>query len=370
MPTVLIGPGTLRQQPGPFRQILTDAGFALVDPPGDHTLTEDELRALLPEADAMLAGGELLSAEMLALAPRLRAIARTGVGYDAIDIAAATAQRIPVIITPGTNQESVAEQTLALLLALTRDIVINDRLVHSGGWSRKLPIPLRGKTLGLVGMGRIGRAVASRAVAFGMRLIAFDPVPDLEFDQRHGIRRVGFEELLAESDVVSLHLPLVPATRGLINRETLARMKPGAYLLNTARGGLVVEADLRDALVSGHLAGAGLDVLNSEPPEPGNPLLGLPNVVISPHIAGIDTKGMADMADLASSCIVALFQGKWPEGASSTTSWPKVGGGEIEIGNRKFLTRLGLASWTSAPSEVVFLIRSLRPGTSCRSRSS
>ena len=125
MPTVLIGPGSLRNQPGPFREILTAAGFRSIDPAGDHALTESELRAALPEADAFIAGGERVTAEMLALAPRLRVIARTGVGYDAVDIAAATARKIPVVITPGTNQESVAEQTFALLLALTRNVVNN-----------------------------------------------------------------------------------------------------------------------------------------------------------------------------------------------------------------------------------------------------
>ena len=314
MPTVLIGSNFLRNQPGPFREILQRAGFEFTDPPGDQTLTEDDLRAALPGADAILAGGERITAELLDLAPRLRAIARTGVGYDAIDMAAATARRIPIVITPGTNQESVAEHTFALLLGLTRAITVNDRLIHAGGWSQKLVAPLRGKTLGLVGLGRIGRAVATRALAFEMRVIAFDPAPATEFEPRHGVLRVGFEQLLSESDVVSLHLPLTPETRGLINRKTLARMKPGAYLINTARGGLVIEADLHDSLVSGHLAGAGLDVLNPEPPEPDNPLLRLPNVVITPHLGGVDTKAMADMANLAARCLVALYQGKWPEG--------------------------------------------------------
>jgi phosphoglycerate dehydrogenase-like enzyme len=314
MPTILIGPGPLRKQPGSFREILQSAGFCCIDPPGDHTLREEELRDGLPIADALLAGGERISAELLDLAPKLRVIARTGVGYDAIDVAAASARRIPVVITPGTNQGSVAEMTFALLLALSRNVVQNDRLIHAGGWSRKLVAPLRAKTLGLVGLGRIGRAVATRAIAFEMEVIAFDPVADDAFDRQHGVKRVGLEELLAESDIVSLHLPLTAETRGLINRETLARMKPGSYLINTSRGGLVVESDLRDSLISGHLAGAGLDVLNSEPPEPGNPLLGLPNVVLSPHLGGIDTKAMADMADLAASCIVSLYRGTWPDG--------------------------------------------------------
>ncbi len=302
----------LRHQPGPFREILEAAGFRCVDPAGNHPLTEAELRAALPEADALLAGGERVSAEVIAMAPKLRAIARTGVGYDAVDVAAATARRIAVAITPGTNQESVAEQAFALLLALSRRVVSNDGIIRAGGWDRALVEPIRGKALGLVGLGRIGRAVASRAVAFGMRVLAFDPIPsaDPEVDARLGIRRLGFEEILAESDVVSLHLPLTEATRGLIDRATLSRMRPGSYLINTARGGLVVEADLAEALASGHLAGAGLDVLNAEPPEPGNPLLGLPNVVFSPHMGGVDRKSMADMAEMAARCVVVAPPGR------------------------------------------------------------
>src|SRR5262249_48553989 len=140
------------------------------------------------------------------------------------------------------------------------------------------------------------------------------PAADPESDASLGIRRVGFEELLAESDVVSLHLPLTETTQGLIGRTTLSRMKPGSYLINTARGGLVVEADLAEALTSGRLAGAGLDVLNAEPPATGNPLLGLPNVVFSPHMGGVDRKSMSDMAELAARCVVGLYRGEWPSG--------------------------------------------------------
>jgi phosphoglycerate dehydrogenase-like enzyme len=315
MPTVLIGPGPLRNRPGPFREILTAAGFRSIDPPGDHTLTESELHAALPEADAFIAGGERVTADLIARAPRLRVIARTGVGYDAVDVDAATARAIPVVITPGTNQESVAEQGFALLLALTRSVVQNDNTIRAGGWDRTLVQPLRGKTLGLVGLGRIGRAMATRALAFGMRVVAFDPLAaDADFEARHGIRRLGLDDLLATADVVSLHTPLTPETRGLINRTTLARMRPGSYLINTARGGLVDESDLAESLASGHLAGAGLDVLNAEPPEPGNPLLRLPNVVFSAHIGGIDVKSMADMAELAARCVVSLHEGTWPAG--------------------------------------------------------
>jgi D-3-phosphoglycerate dehydrogenase len=260
----------------------------------------------------MLAGGEHMTSELFALAPRLRAIARTGVGYDLIDLAAATAHKVAVTITPGTNHDSVAEQTMALLFALAKRVTHNDRVIHSGGWDRALVTPIRGRTMGLIGMGRIGRAVAVRAIAFGMRVVAFDTIVDAEFDKQHNIERLELVELLTHADVVSLHLPLTDATRGMVNRDFIARMRPGSYLINTARGGLVVENDLRDSLVSGHLAGAGLDVLNHEPPEPGNPLIGLANVVLSPHIAGTDTQSMREMAELAATTIVELSQNRWP----------------------------------------------------------
>lgn len=312
MPSVLVGPVLLRNQPGPFRDVLVSAGFELIDPIGEPALTPDELRTYLPRADALLAGGEQLTAEMFGIAPWLRVVARTGVGYDLIDLRAACSHNVVVTITPGANQESVAEQAFGLLLGLCRNIVGNDRTIHQGGWDRTLVAPVRGKTLGLLGLGRIGQAVAVRARAFGMTVIACDPLVNREFDERCQIRRVNLDELLAESDILSLHAPLTDETRGLVNKSFLARMRPGAFLLNTARGGLVVEADLRDSIVSGHLAGAGLDVLNQEPPEPGNLLLGLPNVILSPHIAGTDQKSMSDMAEQAARAIVDLYHNRWP----------------------------------------------------------
>ena len=183
MPRVLIGPYLLRNQPGRFREILTDAGFEPVDVDGDSALTTAQLRLHLPDIDAIVAGGERLTPDLFAIAPRLRAIARTGVGYDLIDLEAASAHKVAVTITPGTNQDSVAEQTMALLLAMARRIVSNDRVIQTGGWDRSLVTPVRDKTLGLIGMGRIGRAVALRALAVRMRVVAIDTVLHAEFDE-------------------------------------------------------------------------------------------------------------------------------------------------------------------------------------------
>lgn len=312
MPIAFVAPEPIRRQPGRYLEILQNAGFTVVFPEGEATVTDAQLRHYLADADVAMAGSEVYSADVLDLAPRLKAISRTGVGFDAVDVAAATERGVAVTITPGTNQESVAEQALGLLLGITRRIAINDRLIRSGGWERTLPLPLRGQTMGLVGMGRIGRAMVPRVAAFAMKIVAFDPIPPTEFENQFGVERVGFDELLAISDVVSLHLPVVQATRKLFNAATFSKMKPGAILLNTARGGLVDEEALIEVLRSGHLGGAALDVFDPEPPLSTNPLLQLPNVVSSPHVAGIDYRSMYDMADLAAKCMVEVYEGRWP----------------------------------------------------------
>lgn len=165
--------------------------------------------------------------------------------------------------------------------------------------------------MGIVGLGRIGRSVAVRAAGFGVRILAFDTLPDMDFIRKHRIELVDLNTLLAQSEFVTLHVPLSDETRGLINRETLGRMRRGSVLINTARGGLVVEKDLLESLKSGHLAGAGLDVFEKEPAT-GNPLLDLPNVIASPHVAGVDTQSVAEMAGLAVQHILDLKRGVWP----------------------------------------------------------
>jgi D-3-phosphoglycerate dehydrogenase/(S)-sulfolactate dehydrogenase len=257
----------------------------------------------------LLAWGGAITAEMIACAPRLRAIARAGAGYDAVDVAAATARRIVVSNTPGANAGSVAEHVFALLLALARGIIDNDRAIRAGGWPRRAVQPLRGTTLGVVGLGSCGQAVARRALDFGMRVVGYgwhaDAIP--------GLVPLDLDDLLAESDVVSLHLPLTPATRGMFDRRAFARMRPGALLINTARGELVNGDDLAVSLRAGHLAGAGLDVQSVEPPDPDHALLSLPNVVLSPHIAGSDATALDAMAEQAARCVVDLHRGLWPE---------------------------------------------------------
>ena len=311
---VLIASLPLRHQPGRFRDMLLEAGLEPLDPPRRENkgeLSPACVAELLPQCVGVVAGSEKFDGPLFATCPDLIIVARTGVGYDAVDVAAARQRGITVTITPGVNQESVAEQAFGLLLGLTRRIVVNAVDIAADGWDRTLPIPLRGKTLGLVGLGRIGQAMVSKAHAFGMKVVAYDPFLKVSpFGDQ--VPLVSLDEVFATADVLSLHVPMTAETKELVRADSIARMKPGAILINTARGGLVNETDLIAALKSGRLGGACLDVTNPEPPLPGNPLRTLPTCLISPHLGGIDEKSMADMADLAAWCIVEHLAGRTP----------------------------------------------------------
>ncbi len=319
MPTVLIVPEAMREVPERYVDVLREAGCDIRYPKnpllarnlgGDDELI-DELRGI----DATIAGSEGYTARVLAASPRLRVIARAGVGYDGVDVPSATERRIAVTITPTSNHEAVAEMTLALLFAASRMIVANDKQVRAGAWPRRLPMALRGKTIGIFGLGRIGRSLAVRAAALGMRVLATESFPDPEFVRTQGIELVDLDRLLTESDVISVHAPLTYETRGLFNANAFHKMKPGSIFLNTARGLLMVEADLYRALASGHLRAAGLDVFEQEPPDASNPLFQLENIVVSPHIAGADETSLVAMGVEAAQCIASLYRGVWPEGA-------------------------------------------------------
>ena len=314
MPKILVTPIHLNQVPGPYRDILIAAGLEVVYPPQGVSLFEP--RALvqhLQGIDGVLASVEPFTREVLA-ATKLRAIARHGVGYDAIDVQAATEHGVAVAITPGTNEESVAELAIALMLGVYRGFPWRDREVRTGGWNRR-PLPrMAGRTLGLVGLGRIGKAVARRAVCLDLKVIAHDLFADAAFAAQQRIGLCSLDELLAASDIVSLHVPVTPATSKMINVRSLAAMKRGAVLINTARGGLVDEPALIAALQSGHLIGAGLDVFCVEPLPPDSPLTKFNNVLLSPHMAGIDVESQLAMSCMAAQCLADLCNGRWPEG--------------------------------------------------------
>jgi D-3-phosphoglycerate dehydrogenase len=313
MSRVLITTEALRELPGKHVDLLGAAGYQVGYPAKSVLLTEDDTLEAMQGCVAVLAGGEPYSERVLAGLPELRIVSRNGVGYDKIDVPAATKRGVAVTITPEGNHQAVAEHTLALMLAVARTVVQNAVDCRAGHWRRRRAfIPLRGATLGIVGLGRIGRSVAVRAAAFGMQLVACEQFPNAEFVKQYGVRLVDLDTLLAEADFVTLHAPLTPETREMINQRTLARMKPGSVLVNTARGGLVNEGDLLAALKSGHLAGAGLDVLRVEPPPADHPFLALDNVVVTPHVAALDSRAIEDMATGAAQNIIDVLAGRWP----------------------------------------------------------
>ncbi|MCL4685007.1 D-glycerate dehydrogenase [Myxococcota bacterium] len=259
-----------------------------------------------------------VDAALLARAPHLRAISSLSVGVDHIDLAAATARGVPVGHTPGVLTETTADLAFALLLAAARRVPEADRCVRDGHWRPErvwepdllLGRDVSGATLGILGLGAIGRAVARRARGFGMRVLAWSRTPRPLEDLAGGVELVALPELLAQADFVSVHVALAPETRGLLDAETLGAMKPGAILVNTARGGIVDEAALAEALRTGRLAAAGLDVFAHEPLERTSPLLALPNVVLSPHIGSASRATRTRMAELAVDNLLAALAGR------------------------------------------------------------
>jgi D-3-phosphoglycerate dehydrogenase / 2-oxoglutarate reductase len=313
MPKVLVTTEARRHASDAYVRLLRDAGFEVGFAEKNALLTEEDTLKEVAGCAAVLAGSDPYSDRVLAGLPQLRVISRNGVGYDRIDVAAATRHGVAVSITPDSNHQAVAEHALAMMLAVARSVPQNAIDTRAGNWRRRsVAIPLRGRTLGILGLGRIGRSVAVRAAAFGMRLLAFEKFPDKPFVKAHAIELADLDTLLSRSDFVTLHMPMSVETKEIINRRTLARMQRGSVLINTARGALVNEVDLVEALTSGHLAGAGLDVLATEPPPPDHPLLALDNVIITPHIAAFDSQAIEEMAIDAARNILDLFAGKWP----------------------------------------------------------
>ncbi len=274
-------------------------------------------RDLLPAADALIVRSRVkVTADLIAAAPRLRVIGRAGVGVDNIDLEAATERGIVVVNVADGNTVAVAEHVFALLLALVRRLVPAAASLRQGRWERNRFVgeELRGKVMGLVGFGRIGQEVAQRARAFGMAVLAYDPYVPAARIRQLGAEPAALDDLLARADVVSVHTPLTPATRNLIDAGALARMRPGAYLIHTARGGIVDEQALYQALAEGRLAGAGLDVFATEPPGE-SPLLELPNVVATPHLGGSTREAQAYNARAIAEQVLRALQGQPVRGA-------------------------------------------------------
>jgi D-3-phosphoglycerate dehydrogenase len=303
------------------RQLLLNSGR--LSEPQCRTDSADPL-AGLEQADAAVVGSAFPgTAATFARALSLRAVVRVGIGYDNIDLAAASAAGVFALNTPEAPTESTAEFTIALMLAVARRVPLADRRMRAGrtALSPELQgIDLAGKTLGLVGCGRIGRRVAEIALALRMHVQAFDP--QITAPPPGATLCPNLAVLLASSDVVSLHVPLLPATRHLLNAATLALMKPGALLINAARGPVVDESALLAALRSGHLGGAGLDVWDPEPPAAGHPLLELDNVVAAPHIAAYTTEGRRRSHRTAVEQAIMILRGERAPALLNPAAWP------------------------------------------------
>lgn len=277
---------------------------------------EDAIEERAADTEVVLTNKTRLSSDTLKRLPNLRYVGVLATGYDSVDVAAARELGITVTNIPAYGTASVAQFVFALLLELCFHVGLHSHEVRSGAWSHeewsfwKTPlIELSGKTLGLVGLGRIGRQVGQIAVALQMRVIATSRTR-MDTPAWPAFRWCTLEELLTEADVVSLHCPLLPETRGIINAVTLAHMKPHAFLINTARGALVIDKDLADALNTGSLAGAAIDVLTVEPPPPDNPLLQAKNCLVTPHMAWATKEARARLMDVAISNVAAFLAGR------------------------------------------------------------
>jgi D-3-phosphoglycerate dehydrogenase len=274
----------------------------------------ETLRARLSAADALLIRTAPLPADVLPLANHLKVVSRHGVGYDNIPVEALTARGIPLALAIGANADSVAEQVLAFTFALAKRMPALDRAVRAGDWgarNRLGPFEIGGRRLLVIGFGRIGRTLAHRAAALGMRVLAADAAVPAEAIRAGGAEPVAdWRAALAEADVISLHVPRTPETENMIGAAELARMRPDAILVNTARGGLIDEAALAAALGEGRLAGAGIDTLAEEPPSADNPLLASDRVILSPHTAGLSREAHANLSRISAENVLAALDGR------------------------------------------------------------
>ena len=276
-------------------------------------ISHEELLSIIPEFDAlMVRSASKVTADVIERAEKLKIIGRAGVGVDNIDIPAATARGIIVINSPGGNTIAATEHTMAMMLAMSRHIPIANETLQKGEWNRKkyVGVELRGKTLGVVGMGRIGSGVAKRALAFDMNVIAYDPYINEERAKSLGVKVGSLDDVIAEADFITVHMPLTPETKGMISMEQMKKMKKGVRLVNCARGGIIDEADLAQAVKDGIVAGAAIDVFTSEPIPADHPLLGIPGIILTPHLGASTVEAQIGVSVDVSEGILAALKGE------------------------------------------------------------
>lgn len=294
--------------------LLKESGFEAVFTRPTRLVTEEEVRHNLVDAAAYVVGSNPLTAETINAGKELKLIARFGVGYDAIDWRHALNKGIAVTVTAGANEQSVADMALALMLSVSRQIPYFDRSIREGQWTPQLLThEMWSKTVGIMGTGRIGKAVAKRVSGFDATILAYDAYPDYSWAERAGVIYVSKERLLAESDYISLHLPLNKETDQIVNASFLERMKPAAFLINTARGQLVDEEALISALKRKSIGGAGLDVYSKEPLSKDSPFYSLDNCVLTHHVSSHTKEAMRRMSLLCAEEIIRMGQGLPPQ---------------------------------------------------------
>ena len=292
------------------RQMLMDAGFELLCNETGDRLPREEQKAMIADAFAVIAGTEKYDEDMLSAAKNLKVVIRFGVGTDNFDLEAMRSRGIAVGVI--ANYNSVAEFALTLLLGMIKNLPKFDATVREGKWTRYPMRELSGKTVGIVGFGRIGRRLGQLLKGFDVNLMVHDPFMPADAISDFGATPATLEQLLQQSDVVSLHLPATPATHHMMNAETLGLMKPGAYLVNTSRGALIDEKALYDALVSGKLSGAALDVYETEPVVKGNPLFDLDNIVLAPHVSAMSFETNYNGGIICAQSIISVLNGGKP----------------------------------------------------------
>jgi len=306
---ILVTPTSFKpDKPTHALKLLKDFADELVFNPVNRPLNGDELIPLLRGCDGYIAGVDFITAETLAACDRLKVISRYGVGIDRVDLAAAKARGITVCNTPGANAQAVADLAMGLILSVARRIPMLDRSTRDGLWIRSTGVEIYGKTIGILGLGVIGKSVAKRAQGFSMRVMAYDPYMDDKYAQENDIIAADFDTLIKSADIISLHLPLTQETRHIIGGDAMRSMKPGVIIVNTARGGLIDEAAAVDLLKSGHIGGLGLDVYEQEPPE-HSALCGLDNVVLTPHTAPHTAESTRNMADMSVRNLIDILSG-------------------------------------------------------------
>lgn len=295
------------------KKILENAGCEIIENPHGRPYTFDELKEIVEDIDGVVVGVDDWNEDVFKLAPKLKGMARFGVGVDNIDLNAAKEHGIIVCNSPGINSSAVAEQAVALMLSLIRNIPEMNRAVRKGEWPRPMFHELKSRTIGFLGFGAIARNVAQRLAGFGPEMIAYDKYPNQEAADKLGVRLVSQEEVLKESDIISIHLPATDETKHLINKETIQQMKDGVYIVNTARGSIVNEADMAGALESGKAAGFGTDVFEHEPIDLSGPLFKYDNYIATPHVSAETFENCETTSVVTARALLAVFEGREPE---------------------------------------------------------